>query len=208
MSREETIKRVLCKSQDRKSSQSLRRVVLSSNLLDYVCSLCGLGPKWNGKPLTLQLDHISGDPSDSTIENLRFLCPNCHTQTETYTGRKLVRFLDEEKVYRILYLLRDTDLSLEDIGKEVNISRRMVSNVKSGERWGHIIIDGLEEMRKRREHRGEGNTSARLTEDEVREIKILLREGKTREEIAYIYKRGGSTIDDIARERTWRHVII
>lgn len=52
------------------------------------CALCGQGPEWNGFPLTLQLDHINGINNDHRVENLRILCPNCHTQTETYAGRK------------------------------------------------------------------------------------------------------------------------
>lgn len=54
-----------------------------------VCSECGIGPEWNGKPLTLQLDHINGISNDNRLENLRFLCPNCHTQTETYSNKRL-----------------------------------------------------------------------------------------------------------------------
>lgn len=53
------------------------------------CSECGLDPIWNGKPLTLQVDHINGDNTDNRPENLRFLCPNCHTQTPTYAGRNI-----------------------------------------------------------------------------------------------------------------------
>lgn len=50
------------------------------------CSICGLGPEWNGKPITLQLDHINGIYNDHRIENLRILCPNCHSQTSTFCG--------------------------------------------------------------------------------------------------------------------------
>lgn len=49
-----------------------------------VCAECGQPPVWNGKTLTLQLDHIDGDSDNNAIENLRLLCPNCHTQTPTY----------------------------------------------------------------------------------------------------------------------------
>jgi hypothetical protein len=51
------------------------------------CALCGIGPQWNEAPLVLHVDHINGDPYDCRAENLRFLCPNCHSQTDTYAGR-------------------------------------------------------------------------------------------------------------------------
>jgi hypothetical protein len=51
------------------------------------CAECGQEPFWNGKKLTLDMDHIDGDRGNNVIENLRLLCPNCHTQTETW-GRK------------------------------------------------------------------------------------------------------------------------
>ncbi len=49
----------------------------------YRCKECGL-TKWQGKTLTLHVDHINGDHSDHRLENLRFLCPNCHQQTRTW----------------------------------------------------------------------------------------------------------------------------
>ena len=53
------------------------------------CSECSLGPEWNKKPLTLQLDHIDGDSDNNFPDNLRLLCPNCHTQTETFGSKGL-----------------------------------------------------------------------------------------------------------------------
>lgn len=48
------------------------------------CCLCDQEPFHNGLPLSLQLDHIDGDPHNNRWDNLRLLCPNCHTQTDTY----------------------------------------------------------------------------------------------------------------------------
>lgn len=65
----------------------LKKRLLREGVLSEECSECGSGPVWNGKPLTLQLDHTNGVSDDHRLENLRILCPNCHTQTLTYAGR-------------------------------------------------------------------------------------------------------------------------
>ncbi|WP_030983578.1 HNH endonuclease signature motif containing protein [Streptomyces sp. NRRL WC-3744] len=51
------------------------------------CARCGTGPEWRGRPLPLEVDHIDGDWRNNRIENLRFLCPNCHSITDNYRGR-------------------------------------------------------------------------------------------------------------------------
>lgn len=50
------------------------------------CEICG-HKNWSGKPIPIVLDHISGDSTDSTLKNLRLLCPNCDAQTDTYKGK-------------------------------------------------------------------------------------------------------------------------
>lgn len=69
-------------------SKNIKARILKKNLLEYKCQICGIGNQWNGKKLVLQLDHINGDITDNRLENLRYICPNCHSQTETYAGKK------------------------------------------------------------------------------------------------------------------------
>ena len=64
----------------------LRRYVIKNNLIPYKCAICGR-TEWQGKTLSLELDHINGVNNDNRLENLRFLCPNCHSQTSTYGSR-------------------------------------------------------------------------------------------------------------------------
>lgn len=65
----------------------LKDVTFALGLLENKCLFCGLEEEWNGQPITLQIDHINGNNKDNRIENLRILCPNCHTQTDTFAGR-------------------------------------------------------------------------------------------------------------------------
>ncbi len=62
----------------------LKTRILREGALEEKCVWCGLGPVWRKRPIILELDHINGDRSDNRLENLRILCPNCHSQTLTY----------------------------------------------------------------------------------------------------------------------------
>ncbi len=68
------------------SSFSLNKKIRKYNLKEYKCSECGIF-EWLGKELSLHIDHINGINNDNRLENLRFLCPNCHSQTDTYCGK-------------------------------------------------------------------------------------------------------------------------
>ncbi|MFD6416918.1 HNH endonuclease [Streptomyces sp. NPDC060194] len=66
--------------------ERLRSALLRSGVPEQ-CARCGIGTEWNGKVLRHEVDHISGDWWDNRPENLRLLCPNCHSITDTYRGR-------------------------------------------------------------------------------------------------------------------------
>jgi hypothetical protein len=68
-----------------KSSSWIKTFLLENS--NYKCSSCGIGEEWNGKPLTLEIDHVDGKAYNNTLENLRIICPNCHSQTDTYKSK-------------------------------------------------------------------------------------------------------------------------
>ena len=65
---------------------SLRKRILFER--DYSCQECGIGPEYNGKPLSLEF-HIDGNSTNNKVENLRILCPNCHSQTPTHRAKNI-----------------------------------------------------------------------------------------------------------------------
>ena len=70
------------------STCHLKNRIIKDKILINKCSWCGIYDIYNEKPITLQLDHINGVSNDHRMENLRLLCPNCHSQTKTYGGKR------------------------------------------------------------------------------------------------------------------------
>lgn len=95
------------------SQNTLRRWYVKGNYTPYVCSICGQEPIWQGRELTLILDHINGFNHDNRLENLRWVCPNCNQQLDT-TGYKQMRV--EQKPEKKYYC--------SECGKEISASSK------------------------------------------------------------------------------------
>jgi hypothetical protein len=67
-------------------SFKLKNRLYQEGYKDKKCECCGIA-EWLDKPLSLELDHINGNKRDNRLENLRILCPNCHSQTDTWRGK-------------------------------------------------------------------------------------------------------------------------
>ena len=108
----------------------LRRYVINNNLIPYRCAICGC-VEWQGRTLSLELDHINGINNDNRIENLRFLCPNCHSQTTTYGSRNQQRNDSEYEISDDLRNLIETEYRKRNNVKQVSAAlgiRRCVVN--------------------------------------------------------------------------------
>lgn len=66
----------------------LKEIIINNKIKPYKCECCGIS-EWMNKPITLQVHHINGDHFDNRLENLQLLCPNCHSQTENFSGANI-----------------------------------------------------------------------------------------------------------------------
>lgn len=76
------------------NNNNIKKRMIQDYCVEYKCSICGIH-HWNDKELSLQLDHINGDNRDNRLENLRLLCPNCHSQTNTFAGKNIKNKIED-----------------------------------------------------------------------------------------------------------------
>lgn len=105
---------IFCKNSTA-NSRTLRKRIEDTNLKDLtVCECCGIS-SWNGKELTMQIHHKDGDHFNNLPENLEILCPNCHSQTDTYCRNHIVK--------KINYFI--------DCGKEIGLDSLRCRNCQN-----------------------------------------------------------------------------
>jgi Zn finger protein HypA/HybF involved in hydrogenase expression len=109
------------------SSNNLKKRLIKDGVLENKCQNCKIDPIWNNNPLSLQLDHINGIHSDNSLENLRLLCPNCHSQTETFAGKnhhkkKEVKIYECKKCFTVLKKKRKSEMCRICCNKYNNIT--------------------------------------------------------------------------------------
>jgi len=132
----ENEKDVLCKNSNH-SRAVVRRYIIKNNIIPYKCAKCGNTGEWQGEPLSLQLDHINGNCSDHRKENLRWLCPNCHSQTEThgskntaYTSTRTTKQYNLTQELKELIINKYKELgNQQKVSDNLNISRNAVKQV-------------------------------------------------------------------------------
>lgn len=146
------LQEILVENSSYNNRYSLKKRLLEAGLLKNHCYFCGLKSVWNGKPLSLQLEHSNGVFDDNRLSNLKLLCPNCHSQTKTFGGGNRTRsrfkkrkMTDFQKKYRIeksrRFRLSKKELMrvvwekpTEVIGREHGVSGKCVE--KYCKKWG------------------------------------------------------------------------
>lgn len=90
MSIRQDLSKILVSNSSYKNMTRLKLRLQKELGLEYRCDNCKIS-EWLDKPISLQLDHINGINNDHRLENLRLLCPNCHSQTETFAGKNKLK---------------------------------------------------------------------------------------------------------------------
>lgn len=123
-------------------NRELKKRLVKEGIKEYKCEICGIS-NWNDKELVLQLHHIDGNNVNNELDNLIFICPNCHSQTKTFSGRKnLKKKKDTKKIKQFIEkplkcMINKSRKSRSPIKEElINNFKELKSYVQVGKIYG------------------------------------------------------------------------
>lgn len=136
-SKKSNLEEILVENSTFVSIGSLKKRLIRELQWEYKCAECNLAGQWNNKYLSLHLDHINGNNRDHRKENLRFLCPNCHSQTHTYCGKnkpilkkeKLLTLIDDPNINTVpLLKVKEQKIKKENLccNCGIKVSRKSI----------------------------------------------------------------------------------
>jgi 5-methylcytosine-specific restriction endonuclease McrA len=132
------------------SRSTVKQRIISDNLLEYKCILCGNTGEWLGKKISLILDHENGINNDNRLENLRFVCPNCNATLETHCrgskglevkiNKKEIYFENKKREYENsqkdnITKVLESDIDFKNLGWVTEVSKIIKISPQKSAKW-------------------------------------------------------------------------
>ena len=174
-----------------KSKATIRRIIIAEQ--NGACNHCGI-TEWRGKPITLELEHRDGNSQNDVRGNLECICPNCHSQTDTWRGRNKTKKVSDHDMIAMLKTTRSMHRTLLNFG--------MAAKGGNYRRVKRLVAEnGIELLKTTKK-----SASQLLSPDAVRTIREARKNGQTLDAIARAHGVSRGTIASVVNGRTYQDV--